>query len=163
MGTIITTIEVYFTTDSGNNKILQCFPSGDIVVPPQTIATVTFNTIASPSGVHPQPKFVPNSVVPTGADKAKVAITQNSVTQSTQFVATINNSGTSVIDAGVAFKATYTTSTNPPPVIDGGSTIRNKGTSITAIWAGRVAAFTAGLFLGGLATWIARQLVMGPH
>lgn len=155
MGNVSTTISVFFSTDTTGAKIIQCFPNSDIVIPAQSVATVTWKAIASPSGVHPQPQFVLNSLQATGPDASKVVFSGQT---STQFITTVTNPGASVT-AGVAFKASYGTGQPPPPVIDGSGAIRNKGTSIFTVPI--LAALISSLALGFVIGYVARALIFG--
>jgi len=142
---ITTTINVYFTTDSSNKKIIEYFPNNDIHVPPKTIATVVYAAIPSPSG-FPAPEFIVGSIAATGANQSRVTFGSKTTAQ---FTANIDNSDMSVADAGVLFDVVNPGGTTLP-VIRGGSTIRNKGTSITATFARLAIVGFASLVIGVL-------------
>jgi hypothetical protein len=142
---ITTTIFVYFTTDSANRKIIEYFPNNDVHVPPKTIATVVYNAIPSPSG-FPAPEFIVNSIVATGTNQNRVTFGSKTTAQ---FTANVDNTDMSVADAGVSFSVV-----NPAgptqPVLNGGGTIRNKGTSISTIFARYAMVGFASLAIGVL-------------
>lgn len=148
-GNISTTIDVYQSADDTGAVDVQCYPNSQILVPPDSVAIVTWQAVPSPSG-KPAPQFYKDSITPTGPDKAKVQITIPSSSTSfvSSFVSTITNSGSSSsVNAGITF--TMCPIGGQPPVVNGGGTIRNKGTSIW-VWE-LVVAPLASLVVGGLA------------
>jgi hypothetical protein len=160
-GPISTTIDVYLSTDDTGAMTAQCFPNSQILVPPDCVATVTWQAIASPSG-KPMPQFYRDSIQSTGPDKAKVQITKPSSTTPfvSSFVSTITNSGTSSsVDAGIVFSVTYPTG-GQPPVVNGGGTIRNKGTSIW-VW-DLIAAPLSSIVVGVLVAYALQAAAVPP-
>lgn len=144
-GAISTTINVSFTATGG----VQYSPTSQIIVPADTIATVTWQTYKA--GNAPMPAFVRTSIQKTGTDAAKVQLIVPALPAGayvSSFVATINNSGSggTPLNAGVTFSVVDPLAGQNPPVIDGGGSIRNKGTSI---WVWELV-FTAASLLAGI-------------
>jgi len=128
-GAISTTISVSFTGTGG----IQYSPGSQILVPADTIATVTWQTYKA--GTAPLPAFVRTSIQKTGNDASKVQLNVPAMPAGAYvntFFATIDNSGSAgtALNASVAFSVVDPLAGQNPPVIDGGGSIRNKGTSI---------------------------------
>jgi len=143
-GTTSTTISVSFNANGG----AQYYPSNQIAVPADTIATVTWQ--AYKAGTAPMPAFVKDSIKATGTDairvKFNIPASLGDPRYVASFVSTYDNSGSSApISAQVQFNLVDPLVGQNPPVIDGGGSIRNKGTSI---WVWSLVFLAAGLLAG---------------
>ncbi len=116
-----TTINVGFNTDGSQ----QYSPNSQFQVPADTVETV----IWAGTGTL---KFVKNSGQVSKAGTSTVQISYGGAgTYADNVTTRFDNTGGSAFTPTVSFRVVDTSSTVQPPVqIDGGSTIRNKGTSI---------------------------------
>ncbi len=151
---ITTTINVYFDT----NRKIQYSPSNRIQVPPDTIATVIWK------GVAPL-QFVRNKTSATGlVNIAPARITYDDGPGTAPYTDTVtvtidNTGGPPNVAASVALNIVDMASPQQPPqVIQGGGSIRNKGTSIW-VWE-TFAAIAISLVVGVL---IGRATGAGPE
>ncbi|HEY6986353.1 MAG TPA: hypothetical protein VH375_09735 [Rhodanobacteraceae bacterium] len=156
-GNISTTISVSYAA----NGTVQYSPGSQIVVPADTVETVTWQ--AYKAGTAPLPAFVKDSIHATGNDVGKVQIalppSLGDPRYVGSFVTTINNAGTgSALNAGVAFSVVDPLAGPNPPMTDGGGSIRNKGTSI---WVWQLVLSMASLFVGALIGYTARTYLSG--
>src|SRR5579862_191226 len=124
-------------------------PSSQIVVDVNAVSTITYR-VTTPTATS-APMFVTSSIKKSGADASRVTLPQFTTQYVDHFDVTINNLGAPnrLLDAQVTFDIANTaTGYAGGPVIDGGSTIRNKGTSI---WVWELTVFLlAALGIGGV-------------
>jgi hypothetical protein len=139
--TVSAQIGVYSSTVGGITTY-QFLPSSYAVAQGRTIVAVTLTAIASPNN-DPPPVFGSNSISQTTSGTGTVVLSQQS---QTAFSCMIDNSN-SDNPTGVRFAgpANYKI---PPFVIDGGGTIRDKGTSIFKLVASAVLGLVIGWVLG---------------
>lgn len=127
---ITAVLKVFFSKSSSGNTILQSFPSDDFVAPPKAISQITYQAVASPSGTFTQAPVFTGAWV-EGSTQGYVTIT--GPFPASTFVATIDNTTVASFDATIKYQSQIGSGPNPLTVT-GSGTIRNKGTSIWAIY-----------------------------
>jgi hypothetical protein len=152
---ISTTINVY----AGSNGLAQYSPTAAIDVPKDTKEVVTY------TGLQPSIVFVRNSVNITnrsGLDPGRIVVAYAPGGDfADHFTVSIDNSGanTSVARPDWTFGfVDLSRNQQPPAVIDGSGSIRNKGTSI---WVWELLAVIAAVLFAGVL--IGRTIEAGPE